>query len=316
MNYVTKKTKLIAVVGPTASGKTAVAVRLAQRLGGEIVSCDSMQIYRHMPIAAAVPTLDERQGIPHHLLEIVEPGEEFSVAKYCALAHEIIADITARGKTPILCGGTGLYFSSVVDDLSFLEESFDTKLRRELEERIEREGGEAMLRALREVDPETAGRLSPTDRKRIVRAFEVYLTTGTPISEQARLSRAGGSRYDLFAIGLTFAERWKLYHRINDRVDAMLDAGLVDEARTSLASPGRTAAQAIGHKELADYINGLCSLEEAAEKLKMATRRYAKRQLTWFRRDGRINWICMDGLTADDAADMAIKMLTEGKNHD
>ena len=302
----TEKIKLIAVVGPTATGKTAVAAELARQVDGEVVSCDSMQIYRGMEIASASPTLAEMREIPHHLIGIIDPGERFSVARYCELAHETIADITARGKTPILCGGTGLYYSSLVDGIRFPDEAVDDELRERLRKRAETEGGDALLGELRGIDPEAAARLSPADHKRIIRAIEVYRTTGITITEQERVSRLGEPRYDLAAFGLTFRDRELLYNRINMRVLAMLEAGLEREARHMLGMEGTTSAQAIGHKELAAWFAGECTREEAVTRLQQATRRYAKRQLTWFRRDGRIRWIEMDDITPIDAVSVIV----------
>ena len=295
-------TRLLAVVGPTASGKTALAVELALRLGGEVVSCDSMQIYRDMPIATAVPSEAERRGVPHHMMEIAEPEESFSVAEYCRRAKQCIEEVTARGAVPILCGGTGLYYNSLADGIAFADIEEQPKLREELAARIEREGGEALLRELSEVDEPTAQRLSAADHKRIIRALEVYRVTGVPMSEHIRRSREQPSPFELSVVGLDYRERERLYERINRRVDIMLEQGLVQEAeRFFERHSGKTASQAIGYKELRPAMEGRCSWEEAIESLKRETRRYAKRQLSWFRRDSRIKWIYADEETGPEA---------------
>ncbi|MBE6752836.1 MAG: tRNA (adenosine(37)-N6)-dimethylallyltransferase MiaA [Ruminococcaceae bacterium] len=298
-----KRTKLLAVVGPTASGKTALAVRLAKVFGGEVISCDSMQVYRAMPISTAVPTMEERCGVPHHMMEILEPEETFSVAEYCKRAGECIDAVTARGVLPILCGGTGLYYNSLVDGIAFADTEELPELRERLWQRVQQEGGEPLLEQLREIDPETAARLYPADHKRIIRALEVYEATGIPLSEHNRRSREKPPRWELCVLGLDYRDRALLYDRINRRVDAMLEAGLLDEARRMMErGAGHTASLAIGCKEIAPYLQGQCTLEEAAERLKMETRRFAKRQLSWFRRDKRIQWIYVDDEESPEAA--------------
>lgn len=306
-------TRVLAVVGPTASGKTALAVELALRLGGEVVSCDSMQVYRDMRIAAAVPDEEERRGVPHHMMEILDPEESFSVARYCEMAGACIDDIAARGRLPILCGGTGLYYSSLADGIAFAELPEQPELRERLRERALSEGGEVLLAELREIDPETAAKLAPADHKRIIRALEVYAVTGVTMAEHVRRSRLAPPRFDVTAVGISYADRQRLYDRIDRRVDMMLEAGLVEETRRFFAEhSAATAAQAIGYKELRPWLCGECSKEEAVESLKRETRRFAKRQLSWFRRDGRIMWISADdesaaGTVADRACAMALE---------
>ncbi len=309
MDDFNNKIPLIAVVGPTASGKTDLGVEIALRVDGEVVSCDSMQLYKGMDIASAKPTADEMKGVRHHMISVAETDDSYSVARYADEAKKIIADIYSRGKIPVLVGGTGLYYSSVVDNISFSQEDDTAVLRQRLNEEAEREGNEAMLAKLAEVDPECAETLHPNNLKRIIRALEVYYSTGVTMTEQQKRSRLTPSVYDLTAIGIRFEDRSKLYDRINRRVDIMLENGLVDEAKRTLDMNLSTAAQAIGHKELAPYINGECSLEEAAENLKRETRRYAKRQLTWFSRDERINWITADDLEKEKIIKKAIKIL-------
>ena len=285
------------MVGPTASGKTALSIALAKRFDAEIVSCDSMQIYKSMDIGTAKPSKEEMDGVVHHLIDFLEPCENFSVAQYVKLASEAIADINSRGKRVVLVGGTGLYFSSLIDNIVFSENDSDPALRAELEALAREKGSEHLLEILRELDPEIAEKLHPNNLGRIIRAIEVCKTTGTTMSEQQRLARENESPYDPCIIGLDFSDRQRLYERINLRVDLMLKSGLMDENRRLLnTSLSKTALQAIGFKEFLPYLNGSATIEECAENLKMQTRRYAKRQLTWFRRDQRINWIHQDTL--------------------
>ena len=302
------KIPLIAIVGPTASGKTALSVDLATRLNGEIVSCDSMQIYKDMHIASATPDEEEKKGVPHHLVEFLERSESFSVADYVSLAHKEIKAISEKGKQPILVGGTGLYFNSLIDNVSFTEEKVDASLRQSLEAEFDKIGSEEMLKKLSEFDKEAAQRLHPNNRKRIIRAFEVYISTGKTITQQQIDSKSVPSPYKPYIIGLTFKNREILYKRIEKRVDIMLEKGLLEEAQQAYASrENKTAIQAIGHKEFFEFFEGKSTLEEAIEKLKTETRHYAKRQLTWFGRDDRINWIYLD--CTDDVQDEAIKIL-------
>ena len=290
-----EKIKLLAVVGPTASGKTALAVALAQAYGGEVISCDSMQIYKHMSIATAKPTAAEMQGVRHHLIDFLEPSESFSVAEYVALATQAAAEITARGKLPVLCGGTGLYYSSFVDGVRFSEAGSDPDYRRRLEARAQCEGAQALLEELRAFDPQAAAALHPHNLKRIIRAMEHYHLTGETITAQNERSRSEPSAYDVLSFGIAFRDRQQLYARINRRVDAMLAQGLVEEARQyyALGQLG-TASAAIGYKELKPYLEDEMPLEEAVENLKKETRHYAKRQITWFKRDERIHRLYAD----------------------
>lgn len=288
---------LVAVVGPTASGKTDLAIAIAIKYGGEIISADSMQIYKTMDIGTAKPTIDEMRNIPHHMLDIVEPSRRFSVADYVVMARDVIKDVDARGKLPVLAGGTGLYVSSLVDNIEFGETETDQKLRIELEAAAREQGGQALLDKLAEFDPETAGKLHPNNVGRIIRAIEVYKTTGVAMSEMQRRSRSRPSPYKLCMIGLTCSDRAVLYGRINRRVDKMIESGLKDEVERLIkngADKDCTSMQAIGYKEMAEHLRGMISFDEAVETIKRETRRYAKRQLTWFRRDTRIQWIDID----------------------
>ena len=289
------KTKVIFVVGPTASGKTGLGIKIAKRFGGEVISADSMQIYKGIHIASAAPDEFEMEGIPHHLLEFLDTHIQFSVADYVKLAKEKINEISARGKLPVVVGGTGLYISSLLDNTSFIDEETDLQLRKDLEKEFDVVGAEEMLSRLREIDPDTAKRLHPNDRRRIIRAFEVWHTTGQTITQQNENSHLTESDIEPVVIGITYDDRELLYNRINKRVDIMLENGLLAEAEKVFRKKRNEGGfQAIGHKELYGYFEGEKSLEEAVEVLKMQTRRYAKRQLTWFRRDERINWIYPD----------------------
>ena len=298
----------VAVIGATASGKTALAVRLAQVFDGEVVSCDSMQIYRGMPVATAQPSEEEKSGVPHHLIGFLPVGERYSVARYCADASRVIRQIHARGKLPIVCGGTGLYADSLLRGVTFAEVPSDETLRRELNERFAREGGEALLRELAQVDPASAARLHPADGKRIVRALEVWRLTGRTLTELNEHSYDAPSPYDALWLEASWSDRQALYARIDRRADAMLSRGLVEEARAFYAAdPGGTARAAIGYKELKPYLDGERSLSTCAEDLKTATRRYAKRQLTWFRRHDDIVRIPMERPDAAEIAERAVR---------
>lgn len=288
--------KIIVVAGPTASGKTGFGIELALAYNGEIVSADSMQIYRHMDIGTAKATASEQAMVPHHMLDVAEPWEDWSVARYVELAERCCRDIISRGKLPILVGGTGLYIDSLVSGRDFAAVDSDQGLRDRLSAEYEALGGEAMHQRLREIDPERASILHPGDRRRIVRALEIYELTGITITEHDRRTRALPKRFDAAAIHLSFKDRARLYERIDRRVDMMVEQGLFDEVEGLLASglsPACTAMQAIGYKEAALALSGELTREEAVELIKQSSRRYAKRQLTWFNRNTealRITW--------------------------
>lgn len=294
--------ELLIICGPTASGKTAVAVEICLALGGEVVSADSMQIYRGMDIGTAKPALEETRGVAHHLLDIAEPGEAYSVAAYREKAIEAIEDIFARGRTPVVCGGTGLYIDALTRPLGFSAQG-DESVRRPLEEIAAQEGGKERLHAmLREVDPDSSDRLHVNDVRRVVRALEIHQLTGRTLTEQRALDlkREGAYRGRLY--GLSWP-REELYARIDQRVDQMMADGLVKEVEALLSGGlhGRaTAMQGIGYKEITRALEGECSMAEAVERVKQATRNYAKRQLTWFRRDERVTWIEASGRSARD----------------
>jgi len=282
---------IICIAGPTASGKTALAVELAKAYNGEVVSCDSMYVYKHMNIGTAKPTLEEMDGIVHHMIDVAEPDEDFSVSKYCEMAAPIVDDIVARGKTAIIAGGTGLYMDSLIKGNDFAPFPA-TGIRERLEAQAEQVGFEAMLAELRSVDPESAARLK--DTRRVIRALEIYYETGITITEHNRRTQAIPPRYTPLWLGLDFADRAELYSRIDLRVDIMLKAGLMEEIETLLAGgiPAKcTAMQAIGYKEFVAALEGRCTVAEAADEVKKASRHYAKRQLTWFRRNKAIHWL-------------------------
>ncbi|MEF2564922.1 MAG: tRNA (adenosine(37)-N6)-dimethylallyltransferase MiaA [Oscillospiraceae bacterium] len=286
--------KLVVITGPTASGKTALGVALAQRLGGEVVSADSMQIYRGMDIGTAKPTPEEMQGVPHHMIDIADPAENYSVSRYAKEAAACVDDILARGKLPIVVGGTGLYIDSLIAGRTFADGTADTALRQELSERYDEIGGEGLLGELRKVDPERAAKLHPADKKRIVRAMEVYILTGRTITQHDAETRAVPPRYDAAKIALDFAVRQDLYDRIDRRVELMVRQGLFDEVRALLAAgvpADCTAMQAIGYKEAVAAVRGEAAPQDAVAAIQLASRRYAKRQLTWLRRDQDLFWL-------------------------
>lgn len=285
---------LLAIVGPTATGKTDVAIELAKIMQGEVISADSMLVYRHMDIGTAKPSTQEMQGIPHHMIDVVNPDEEFSVAMYQTTTEELIGTITARGKLPLLVGGTGLYVRSVIDHYDFSAAS-DPALREQLQREAEQIGVQGMHHKLASVDPLSAERLHPNDLRRVIRALEIYYQTGTPMSQQQSMANNSNPKYRYKMFGLTM-DRQLLYNRIDRRVDLMLERGLVEEVQRLMAQYDTlgTALQGLGYKEIIAYLKGEYSLEEAIELLKRNTRRFAKRQLTWFRADRRIQWLDME----------------------
>ena len=304
---------IICIAGPTASGKTALAVALAKDFDGEVVSCDSMQVYKRMDIGTAKPTKEEMQGIVHHMIDVAEPEEDFSVSRYCDLASPIVDDILARGKTAIIAGGTGLYMDSLIRGNAFAPFPA-TGVREKLEVQADAEGMEAMLGWLADLDPEAAARLHLSDRKRIIRALEVFLETGETITQHNRRTQEVPPRYTPLWLGLDFADRSELYRRIDLRVDIMLEQGLISEIQNLLDSgiPAKcTAMQAIGYKEFITALNG-GSIPDAAEEVKKSSRHYAKRQLTWFRRNPAIHWlICQTGQGSEEILSAARQIICD-----
>ena len=282
---------IICIAGPTASGKTALAVELAKSFNGEVVSCDSMQIYRRMDIGTAKPTVEEMQGIPHHMIDVAEPDEDFSVSRYCEMASPIVDDIISRGKTAVIAGGTGLYMDSLIRGNTFAPFP-STGQREKLEAQCDEMGLDFMKNWLTEIDPEAAARIH--DRKRLLRALEVYLETGETITEHNRKTQLIPPKYSPLWLGLDFADRAELYSRIDLRVEIMLEQGLVAEIQSLLDSgiPAKcTAMQAIGYKEFVEALAGNGTIQDAAAQVQQSSRRYAKRQLTWFRRNPAMNWL-------------------------
>ena len=287
------KIKVVAVVGPTASGKTALSVEIAKRYGGEIISCDSMQIYKEMDVGTAKVTAEEMRGVPHHLINIVSPHEEFSCADYATAARNAIEDIASRGKLPVFCGGTGLYLDSVLKNTEFSAAGKDEEYRAYLEREC---SPETLHRMLTEVDPESAAVIHQNNVKRVIRALEIYRVTGKTKTEWDAISRLTESPYDSVIIGLNYRSRDTLYSRIDRRVDIMMEEGLLDEVRRldTPAFRASTASQAIGYKEILSYFDGVCTLDEAIDSIKQYSRNYAKRQLTWFGKNKDIRWIYPD----------------------
>ena len=307
------KTPIIVVCGPTASGKTGLAIDIARKYNGEIVSADSMQIYKYMDIGTAKPTKSEQLKAKHHLIDFLEPHEEFSVADYTVLAHKTIEDIVKRGKLPIIAGGTGLYINSVINDVTFGEIDTDHKLREELEKRAEVEGVDVLIKELAEFDKVSAKKIHPNNLRRVIRAIEFYKTTGVPISEHQENTKKTISRYTPLMLMINH-ERDVLYERINMRVDIMIKEGLVDEVK-HLMNMGYSAAlnsmKGIGYKEIMGALDGEYSLDEAIEMIKLGSRHYAKRQLTWFRRDERIYYLDAEGDVFEKAQKLIDKFLIE-----
>lgn len=313
----TDKIKTISILGPTASGKTGLAIALAKKLDGEVVSCDSMQLYRGMNIGTATPDMAERGGVVHHLFDIIEPEQEFSSADYAKITADVIKDISSRGKTPILCGGTGMYHDSLMRISAYSEGERDEELRERLYKFAEENGNEALHERLRAIDPEAADGIHPNNVKRVVRAIEVFETTGKTKTETDREQVSGEIPYDDTMFILTFADRQRLYARTDLRVDLMMKQGLTEEAH-ELLNTGRniskTAAQAIGYKEFLPYFRGEQTLDEVSAAIKLATRHYAKRQMIWFRRYENAVRLVPDEFgdrlkTSDELADEAVRYI-------
>jgi tRNA dimethylallyltransferase len=301
---INRKIPVIAVAGPTASGKSSLAMRLCKDYNGELISCDSMQIYKGMDIGTAKPSLRDRAEIPHHLIDICDPDTDFSAAAFAALAREAIADVCARGKTPILCGGTGLYLDSVLQGVNFGEMEPDLAYRAELFRFAEENGVQALHDRLSSIDPEAAAAIHPNNVKRVARALEICHLSGMTKTQWDKHAIKNESPYSACILALDYKNRENLYARIHLRVDEMLEAGLEEEVRTLLSkgylAPDTTAGGAIGYKELLGYIHGNMSKKEAADAIKTATRHYAKRQLTWLRRNENVHWLYPDNERYED----------------
>ena len=286
------KPKVIVICGPTASGKTALSIELAKKINGEIISCDSMQIYKYMDIGTAKPTLEEQKEVKHHLIDFVEPNQRYSVAEYKKDAEKSIEEILSKGKTPIIVGGTGLYVDSLIYGIEYPEIELDEEYRKQLEKEIEEKGLESLYNKAKEIDSKAMEKISPNDKKRIMRVVEIYKATGKTKTEQEIESRTHEVKYDyrVFAIKM---DREKLYERINKRVDMMIEKGLIEEVQNILKKYDKfpTAMQGLGYKEAVEYLEGKKTKEEMIDKIKMQTRRYAKRQITWFKKNKQTVWI-------------------------
>ena len=304
------KPKVIVICGPTASGKTALSIVLAKKINGEIVSCDSMQIYKDMDIGTAKPTIEEMQGIKHYMLDFVSPDERYSVADYKKQAKQAIREIIEKGKVPIVVGGTGLYVDSLIYEIEYQDIKFDEKYRKQLEERSEKEGLEVLYNEAKKIDPEAITKISQNDKKRILRILEIYNATGKNKTEQEKESRKNEVEFDYKVYAISW-DREKLYDRISQRVDIMIDQGLIEEVQKIYSKYNKfpTAMQGLGYKEVLEYLEGKCNKQEMIDKIKQETRRYAKRQLTWFRKNKQTIWL--DG---QEKIQNNIEIILEGLN--
>lgn len=304
------KSRVIAVGGPTASGKTALSVGLAKAFGGEIINADSMQIYKNLDVGTAKPSIEERQGVPHYLLDFLPPETPYSVADFTAAADPLIQEITARGKLPLVVGGTGLYITSLLNGMAFAPEKMDPAIRARLQERAEAEGGAALYAELQSIDPDYAAQVHPNNLPRVIRALELYAATGRRMSEERVNARPAEPPYRSLCLCLTCRDRAVLYDRIERRVNLMVENGVLAEAKQVYdhRDTYRTAAQAIGYKEFFSYFEGTGSLDECTARLKQATRNYAKRQLTWFRRQNDAVWLYID---EENVLDRACELVRE-----
>lgn len=308
-----KKIPVVAVVGPTASGKSTLGIELSKKINGEVVSADSMQIYKKIAIATAKPATDDMQGVPHHLIGIIEPEDNFSVVQFCALARDCINQIIMRGNIPVIVGGTGLYIDTLLQNIDFPDVQSDILLREGLRLKADREGAVVLHNELMTIDPETACNIHPNDIGRVTRALELYYTTGKKPSVHTRSSKLKPSPYAPVIVGLNFRNRQLLYDRIDSRVDEMVEKGLLEEAKMFYETyASGTSRQAIGYKELFPYFEGAVTLDAALGKLKRNTRRYAKRQLTWFGKNENIRWIYRDEYKKNnEVTDEALRIIDE-----
>ena len=306
------KKKAIVVVGATASGKTALGVHIAKRFNGEVISADSMQIYKGMDIATAKPTIEEMDGIKHHLIDFIDVQSQYSVSNYCDDAEVVFDKIIEKDKIPVIVGGTGLYIDSFLSNTKFLEAASSDNVRKELLLEAEKNGIESLYEQLKAIDPDAAKNIHPNNTVRVVRALEIYRTTGKTLTEQNKLSHAVESDIEPLYIGINYADRENLYSRINLRVDLMLEAGLLEEAKEFFKmNPSKTAFNAIGYKELKPFIDGDLTFDVCVENLKRETRRYAKRQITWFKRNKNINWVYADKPSKEELLETVDNLINE-----
>ena len=306
------KKKAIVVVGATASGKTALGVHIAKRFNGEVISADSMQIYKGMDIATAKPTIEEMDGIKHHLIDFIDVQSQYSVSNYCEDAKEVFDKIIENYKLPVIVGGTGLYIDSFLSNTKFLEAASSDNIRKELLLEAEKNGVESLYEQLNVIDPDAVKNIHPNNTVRVIRALEIYRTTGKTLTEQNKLSHAVESEIEPLYIGISYADRENLYNRINLRVDLMLEAGLLEEAKDFFKmNPSKTAFNAIGYKELKPFIDGDLAFDVCVENLKRETRRYAKRQITWFKRNKNINWVYADKLSKEELLEAVDELIND-----
>ena len=306
------KPLVVVIVGPTASGKTGLSVELAKKLDGEIVSADSMQIYKKMNIGTAKPSEKEKQGIPHHMMDFLDPSEEYTLKQYLDEAKQTVDSILFRGKLPILVGGTGLYITSFMNNLTLSEEPCDEAYRKQIESDYETLGGEILLERLRVIDPQLASRLFAKDNKRILRGLEVFHNTGITQTQQNQLAMEAESPYEFICFGLAAEDRAFLYNRIDQRVLDMMDAGLLEEVSSlNEAELSRSAKQAIGYRQFVPYFNGEATLSDVVSTIQKESRNYAKRQLTWFRRDNSIKWFLIDRLNFDNILNSCLECIAK-----
>lgn len=304
--------KAIVVVGPTASGKTSLGIYIAKKYNGEVISADSMQIYKEMSVSTAKPTIDEMDGVKHHLIDFVDITDTYSVSDYCRDAKAVFDDIISRGKLPVIVGGTGLYIDSFITNTQFFDDAQSDEIRKRLQKQANDEGLDVLYNRLKEIDPDAAAKIHPNNSVRVIRALEVYEATGKTITQQTEQSHSVASDIDALYIGINYSDREKLYDRINRRVDIMMENGLLDEAKSLFSGKySATAVNSIGCKEMKPFLDGEKSLSECVEKLKMSTRHYAKRQLTWFRRNESVKWVYPDKQNEDELYSQIVEYIND-----
>ena len=304
--------KAIVVVGPTASGKTSLGIYIAKKYNGEVISADSMQIYKEMSVSTAKPTIEEMDGVKHHLIDFVDITDTYSVSDYCRDAKAVFDDIVSRGKLPVIVGGTGLYIDSFITNTRFFDDAQSDEIRKRLQKQANDEGLDVLYNRLKEIDPDAAAKIHPNNSVRVIRALEVYEATGKTITQQTEQSHSVASDIDALYIGINYSDREKLYDRINRRVDIMMENGLLDEAKSLFSGEySATAVNSIGCKEMKPFLDGEKSLSECVEKLKMSTRHYAKRQLTWFRRNESVKWFYPDKQNEDELYSQIIEYIND-----